>query len=61
MGLPNVVLVFVPRVGHNIFPIYNYDNFMEIISQKYDILVNNMNEGKKILTNLEYRSVLIKE
>ena len=60
MGLPNVVLVFVPRVGHNIFPLYDYDNFMKIISEKYDILVNNMNEGKKILNNLEYKKTLPK-
>jgi len=59
MGLPNVVIVFVLKIGHDIFHLYDYDKFMQLISEKYDILVNNMDEGKKILNNLEYKKLYL--
>lgn len=57
LGLPNVVIVFLSTIGHNIFPLIELDSFLMLIINEYDKLITDMNIGKKILLGIKLKPV----
>ena len=57
MGLPNVVLVFVPIINHNIFMYMDFISFFELITINYNILNSNIDLGKNILNNYKFKKI----
>ena len=53
MGLPNIVLVFIPINAHSAFEYIDPDKFFEMMDTNYNEL-NDMNTGKHLLNNIVY-------